>query len=276
MWSVALHVAVAGALMLNVGFPSRARAPVPTQLAIEAVVVDETTLNAEIEKRESAVREAEQRRLREERQAREAVEREQRERDEAQRREQERVVELQRQQQRAEQEARAKAEAEARAKAESEARAKAEAEKREQERLAAERREREQRERDAAAQREREAAARRQAQREAELMAAAAAEEERLNAERAGLLDQYTRLLQAHIERNWIPPVSARPGINCHIHVVQIPSGDVVDARVGQCNADDAVIRSIESAVQRASPLPKPPHPSLFERNLNLIFRPDL
>jgi colicin import membrane protein len=276
VWSVALHVAVAAALMLNVGFPSRARVAMPTQLVIEAVVVDQAALNAEVEKREQAVREAERQRQREERQAREAVEREQRERAAAEQREQERIVELRRQEQRAEQEARAKAEAEARAKVEAEARERADAEKREQERLAAERRQREEREREEAAKREREAAARRQAQREAELAAAAQAEEARQRAEQAGLLDQYSRLLQNHIERNWIPPPSARPGINCEINVVQIPSGDVVDARVGQCNGDEAVIRSIEAAVRRASPLPKPPHPSLFERNLRLIFRPDL
>jgi colicin import membrane protein len=254
--------------MLNIGFPTRPRVAVPTQLAIEAVVIDQAALNAEIEKRDRAAREAEQRRVREQRQAREAAERQQRERDETARREQERVVELRRQQERAEQEKRAKAEAEARAKAETE--------KRERERLAAEQREREQRQREEAARREREAAARAQAQREADLMAAAKAEEERLAAERAGLLDQYIRLLQNHVEKNWIPPASARAGINCVVHVVQIPSGDVIDARVGQCNADDAVIRSIEAAVQRASPLPKPPHPSLFERNLNLVFQPNL
>jgi colicin import membrane protein len=44
---------------------------------------------------------------------------------------------------------------------------------------------------------------------------------------------------------------------------------------VATCNGDDAVRRSIEEAVRRASPLPKPPDPSLFERNLRVQFRPD-
>jgi len=46
--------------------------------------------------------------------------------------------------------------------------------------------------------------------------------------------------------------------------------------RVGQCNGDEAVVRSIEAAVLRASPLPKPPTPALFERNLIVTFRPEL
>jgi colicin import membrane protein len=64
--------------------------------------------------------------------------------------------------------------------------------------------------------------------------------------------------------------------LDCVVNVVQLPTGDVVDVRVGSCNGDDAVVRSIEAAVRLASPLPKPPTPSLFERNLNVRFRPDL
>ena len=59
------------------------------------------------------------------------------------------------------------------------------------------------------------------------------------------------------------------------MNVTQIPSGDVIDVRIGRCNGDDAVLRSIEAAVLRASPLPKPPIPALFERNLQVIFHPE-
>jgi colicin import membrane protein len=56
---------------------------------------------------------------------------------------------------------------------------------------------------------------------------------------------------------------------------VQLPTGDVVSATVATCNGDEAVRRSIERAVMDASPLPKPPNPALFERNLNVNFRPE-
>ena len=255
--SVVLHVAVVVSLTLGLRLPGRQRAPVATQLAIEAVVVDESQLNREIERRERAEREVVQRRQREERQAREAVENQRRERAEAARREEARLVEIQLQRERTEREQRERAEAE----------------KREQERVAQERREREQRE-----QRERDAAAaaRRQAETEAELQRALTAENERRAAEEAGLLDQYVRMIENQIERNWIPPATARAGLECVVNVVQIPSGDVIDVRVGRCNGDDAVVRSIEAAVRRASPLPKPPSMAVFERNLNVTFRPDL
>jgi colicin import membrane protein len=110
---------------------------------------------------------------------------------------------------------------------------------------------------------------------EAELQRVMAAEEDRRRAEEAGLLDQYRRLIQNRIEQNWIPPATAGPGLRCEVNVTQIPSGDIIAVQVGSCNGDAAVVRSIEQAVQRASPLPQPPTPSLFSRSLELIFEPD-
>jgi colicin import membrane protein len=43
---------------------------------------------------------------------------------------------------------------------------------------------------------------------------------------------------------------------------------------VGRCNGDEAVKQSLEAAVLRASPLPNPPDPALFERNLVINFEP--
>jgi colicin import membrane protein len=49
----------------------------------------------------------------------------------------------------------------------------------------------------------------------------------------------------------------------------------VVNVRIGTCNGDASVRESIEAAAYRASPLPPPPDPSLFERNLEITFKPD-
>jgi colicin import membrane protein len=57
--------------------------------------------------------------------------------------------------------------------------------------------------------------------------------------------------------------------------VEQVPGGEVSKVRVESCSVDDAALReSVEAAVLRASPLPEPPNPALFERNLRLIFAP--
>jgi colicin import membrane protein len=59
------------------------------------------------------------------------------------------------------------------------------------------------------------------------------------------------------------------------VRVTQVPGGEVVAAVVSTCNGDEAVRESIVAAVLRASPLPAPPAPELFERTLVIRFRPD-
>jgi colicin import membrane protein len=59
------------------------------------------------------------------------------------------------------------------------------------------------------------------------------------------------------------------------LNVTQIPGGEVIQVSIGACNGDQAVRESIEAAVYRASPLPAPPDPSLFDRSLKILFKPD-
>jgi colicin import membrane protein len=258
VWSLALHVAIAAAVAIGVPWRiERPRVSVAAAPIIEGVIIDRAAIEREQAKRDEAARQERQRRQREENQRREAAEQqrlteqreqqrvaaEQRARDDAAREERERVAAEKAEQQRRDEQARAEREAQAR-------------------------REREEAEKRAAEQRRRQQA-------EAELQAQIALEAEQNAAREAGLYDQYVRMLEAKIKQEWNRPLSARPGLDCVVRVVQLPTGDVMSAEVASCNGDDAVRRSIERAVFDASPLPKPPHPSLFERNLNVTFRPE-
>ena len=89
------------------------------------------------------------------------------------------------------------------------------------------------------------------------------------------LRDRYITLLRNKIQNAWIKPPSATPGVDCQVQVTQVTGGEVTAARVTQCNGDAAVRQSIENAVYRASPLPDPPDPALFERNFVLRFKPN-
>lgn len=111
--------------------------------------------------------------------------------------------------------------------------------------------------------------------RESDLARRLAAEQQRFGAENTGLLNRYVAEIQARIERAWNRPPSARVGLRCLVDVVQVPGGTVTEVRIGECNGDAAVQESVKVAVFRASPLPAPPDPSLFERNLRLVFAPD-
>jgi len=101
------------------------------------------------------------------------------------------------------------------------------------------------------------------------------AAEEHANAVRSsGALATWEAQLKARIERAWLRPPSARAGIVCELDVTQVPGGEVTNVKLGACNGDQAVRDSIVAAVYRASPLPPPPDPSLFERELQITFSP--
>lgn len=301
--SVVLHGAIVVFLLVSFSFPSSTA--MPPQVSVKARVVSEEKIREEmaaldaLERKEERERAAEAERLRQEaEQERARLARLEQERQEAEREkevreveaEQERVAAAERERVRQETAAReeqarkdaaAKAERERQEReaaeqariAELERQRKAEEERlakiREEQRQAEEARKREEERRQA------ELAAREKARVEAELQAQIALEEQRMAAERSGLLGQYIALIQQRVTRSWIRPPEAQPGLDCEVYVQQIPGGDVVDVRIGRCNGSDVVKRSIESAVYRASPLPGPPDPSLFERNLVFDFKPE-
>jgi colicin import membrane protein len=280
-WSIALHVALLGIVVLA-AYRSEPAAPRLEALAIEAVVVDVKDLGAPPASAPQAAAESVAPPLPEPEPAPEpAPEPEPDVRDLLREQaEQAKAAERQRQtelaaKRKAEADAKRKAEAEAEAKRKADAEAKRKAEAEAKRKAAAEAEAK--RKAEAEAETRRVADERRiKAEREADLRREIEAEEGRRNAARlAGLGAQWAQAIQARVQRAWIRPPSARAGLDCVVLVTQVPGGTVVRAEVKSCNGDDAVRQSIEAAVFRASPLPPPPDPALFERVLELRFRPN-
>jgi len=113
------------------------------------------------------------------------------------------------------------------------------------------------------------------AERQRQLDVELEAEANRLEAMNAGELAVYQFAIMQQLQRNWIEPATATPDIECVVHVRQLPGGEVTGVSIGTCNGDESVQRSIEAAVRKASPLPLPSNPSLFDRNLTITFRPE-
>ncbi len=89
---------------------------------------------------------------------------------------------------------------------------------------------------------------------------------------------RYEGLIKSQITRNWIFPASYQKGMKCKVLVRLIPSGDVVSVRVIQSSGNSAFDRSVEMAVNKASPLPVPQSSTgLFEhfREVELVFDPN-
>jgi colicin import membrane protein len=110
---------------------------------------------------------------------------------------------------------------------------------------------------------------------EAVLAAAIAEEDERLQAINSNEMAAYQFALQQKVLRNWARPASAKAGLDCLVSVRQSATGEVISADVVSCNGDAAVERSIEAAVYKASPLPLPDNPVLFDPNLRFRFIPE-
>jgi colicin import membrane protein len=250
--SIILHVGLAAAIVY--GWWQWHNRPQPPQpLPIQATVVDEAAIKresakleaaeqAETQRQEQVKREADEEaaKLEELKQQREAAEQAQRE-----------------EEQRKQAEAEVQAQAKAKADAEADVKRKQDAVK-----LAADKKRKTN-------------DAKLRAAREAELKSQLEAEERRQAAVSSGALANYLGQIQARIQRMWNRPPTAVAGIDCTVYITQVPGGTIASARLGECNGDQATRESILAAVYRASPLPAPSNPDLFDRNLKVPFRPD-
>jgi colicin import membrane protein len=262
--AVILHgvfAAVFGLTMINIWSK-----PLKPTLAIQAVVVDRSVIDRAARQQQRERQQERDRQQQEQRKQQEKREAEQRAEQERQQEQKQREVEQQRRQAE-EQQAREKQETERKAQAEADRQRKVEAE---QKRVA----EIERKQKEEVARRKAADDAKLQQQREAELKSQIEEEEGRAEAANAGLLNQYIAMIQQAIVRNWNRPPSARTGLECTVRVAQTPSGTVLSAQVDKCNGDAAVKQSIEAAVLKSSPLPPPPDPRVFERNLVFVFKP--
>ena len=111
------------------------------------------------------------------------------------------------------------------------------------------------------------------------LQSAIAEEEAQLGRQRQQLLSQafneYVAQIQDKVQRQWLRPQGASKGLSCKVRVRQIPGGEVVEVRVVQSSGNTAFDQSVERAVLKASPLPRPRDASLFAQEIEFSFEPE-
>ncbi len=259
--AVVMHIIILIFLVVGVDWLKKPEQPKVNVDVVQARVVDESKVAAEVEKLKQAEeqkkaarrkeeqrladlkkkQEAEKKRLadlekkRQEEQKRLAREKQQRLAEEKKRKEAE-AKRKQEEQKRKEAEAKRKAEEEAKRKAE------AEAKRKEDEARKA---------------------------REAELQAAMEAERN------AGEINRYMGLIQQKVKRYWLRPAGAGGNLQCRVRVRLAPGGTVIGVSILQSSGNGAFDRSAEAAVYKADPLPVPTG-NLFEqfRDINFVFDP--
>lgn len=234
---------------------------------IQAVLLDPDRKQTAQQKRadEQRKRLAEQERKRKEAEARRKVEQDQQQREAD---EKKRVAEAEKK--RLAEEARRK-------KAEEQQRQKELAEQKKAEELARKKQaEQEKREQQEQAQREVQDKARMEEQlrREAAELETAREQEARASSEREQQLAEWGAVLERHVQRHWIRPAAVDEDFACTVRVQQLPDGTVTSAQIQKTCGNAPLDRSVEDAVYRASPLPRPANPAVFDRDLLINFVP--
>jgi colicin import membrane protein len=149
---------------------------------------------------------------------------------------------------------------------ESEAKAKAE------EKRLAELKDRQKREIDSMrAQAERESQLRAQAEQESQIRAQQTAA---ANANRSKAQADWIERIRAKIRGNVNTPDNLTGNPEAIFEVAQLPTGEIIDARLRKSSGVRAYDEAVERAILKSSPLPRPDRPEIFERTLILKFRP--
>jgi len=87
---------------------------------------------------------------------------------------------------------------------------------------------------------------------------------------------RYFNAIRQRINRNWRRPPGIAGKVECVVSVVQVEGGEIVDVAVERCEGGNAALsKSVERAVLSSSPLPLPPRPEMFDRQLRFFFRPE-
>lgn len=114
-------------------------------------------------------------------------------------------------------------------------------------------------------------------QEEAELNAAELVAQRAANSrEIHRLIAQYQDAIRSKIQSRWRKPLNEQPDAWCRVYVLQTPGGYVENVVVEQCTGDEAFRRSVEEAVWKSDPLPQPPLPELFDREIRFKFIPEI
>jgi len=94
----------------------------------------------------------------------------------------------------------------------------------------------------------------------------------------AQLTAEYQDLIRAQVASVWSYPPNVSRDLEVEVRLVMVPTGEVISATVTRSSGHDALDRSVEQAIMKASPLPVPDDIRVFEKNfrtLTMKFRPE-
>ncbi len=76
--------------------------------------------------------------------------------------------------------------------------------------------------------------------------------------------------MKQRVQRNWLRPANTADDLSCEVLVRLLPDGGVQSVRIVRSSGNGAFDRSVEAAVFKSDPLPKPP---ASIREITFVFK---
>jgi len=102
---------------------------------------------------------------------------------------------------------------------------------------------------------------------------AAAEAEQRAAAGKKGLQD-YAAKIRQKVKGNISLPPNIQGNPEAIFEVNQLPTGEVLEVKLRRSSGNHSLDAAIERAILKSSPLPKPDDPALFQRTLEIKYKP--
>ena len=87
-------------------------------------------------------------------------------------------------------------------------------------------------------------------------------------------MSEYMNLIRLHVRSQLVVPPNLVGNPEARFRVTQRPDGSVASIELSRSSGNLALDAAIERAIRNASPLPQPKNPALFDRILDLTFKP--
>ncbi len=84
----------------------------------------------------------------------------------------------------------------------------------------------------------------------------------------------YLGRIRGKIRGNIVLPPDIKGNPEAVFEVTQLPSGEVISVRLRKSSGNPALDAAVERAILKSSPLPKPEQSDVFDRLLNIPYRP--
>jgi len=94
------------------------------------------------------------------------------------------------------------------------------------------------------------------------------------SAARSKAIADYQAKIRAKVRGNIVLPRNIEGNPEAVFDVVQLPTGEVLSAKLRKSSGNKAYDEAVERAILKSSPLPKPEQADVFARELELKFRP--